>query len=366
MPFMSQKDVRELLENPDDAVRERTVAKIAEIFHSRTLDGRAAMLVDEIIRIFAHDAAVRVRKALAEQLKHDPDLPPDAALSLARDVDDVAVPILRFSRALSDEDLAAIASSEGQEKLRAIASRMTVGESLCETLIERGDADTVAALFANAGSQPSEESMLRAVDRFGEDDRVQTPLANRSELPQTVIARMVAVVSTHVLNELSARKDLPADLARDIIEQAEERAFLTLSREAGDPEALAKRLQEIGRLTPNLVMRALIGGELGFFEAATCRLAGLKPNAMRTLAYDAGALGAQELCRRMGAPERSASVIEAGLAALASLRAEDSAFDVQRLQARMIERVLSRFDELAPDMESSDVEALIGRLRFAG
>ena len=51
------------------------------------------------------DAEVRVREALAQNLKENPDLPHDVALSLAQDVDQVALPILQFSDVLTDDDL---------------------------------------------------------------------------------------------------------------------------------------------------------------------------------------------------------------------------------------------------------------------
>ncbi|MEQ9122849.1 MAG: DUF2336 domain-containing protein, partial [Alphaproteobacteria bacterium] len=210
--MISQDMVRALIENPSEENRERSVMQLTEVFRSRAVRGRAATILEEIIRIFAHDAAVRVRKAVSEQLQHDPDLPHDVALSLAHDVDDVAIPILRFSRALSDDDLADIVATEGQKKLLAIANRETVGERLSDALIDHGDAVTVGALFANTGSAPSEAGMLKAVEKFGDDDRVQSPLSQRAGLPRSVMTRMIAVVSDHVLKELSARKDLPKDL----------------------------------------------------------------------------------------------------------------------------------------------------------
>lgn len=363
MPLPSAEDVRGLLQDPSEENRARTAGQLAELYRAHALDGAADKMIDEIIRIFAHDAAVLVRKAVAEQLQHDPDLPGDVALSLAHDVEDVAVPILRFSRALSDEDLAKIVAEEQQGKLKAIAGRLTVSESVSDALIRHGDADTVATLFANGGSKPSEDGMLEAVDRFGADDRVQMPLANRPELPRAVMARMVAIVSDHVLKELSAREDLPKDLAADIMQQAEERVFVNLSQKHRDHAELVAELEKLGRLTTNLAMRALISGDIDFFEHAAARIAGLDLNAVRVLAYDTGALGVGELCRRMKVPEKLAAVYESGLATYCSIRSEGGAFDRDRFQARMIERMLTAFDGFGDTLDTDDVDAVVGRLR---
>lgn len=366
MTLVSQDLLRSLMQNPSAENREKTVLQLTEVFRSRALRGRAATMLEEIIRLFAHDAAIRVRKAVSEQLQQDPDLPHDVALSLAHDIDEVAVPILRFSRALSDDDLADIVASEGQTKLRAIANRDELGVSLSDALIDHGDADTVGDLFANAGSAPSEAGMVRAVEKFGDDDRVQQPLAGRDHLPHSVMTRMVAIVSDHVLKELSARRDLPQDLAADIVRQAEERVFVDLSREDGEPAEMAASLQKLGRLTPNFAMRALIGGDIELFEHSVGFLAGMQVNAVRALAHDAGALGARELCRKMQAPQQLYRVFETGLMTLASIRAEDGVFDRDRFQARMIERILTDFEKLGDHLEADDVDALVGKLRAVG
>jgi len=364
--MISRDMVQALLENPSEENRERSVMQLTEVFKARAAKGRAATMLEEVIRIFAHDAAVRVRKAVSEQLQHDPLLPQDVAVSLAHDVDDVAIPILRFSRALSDDDLAEIVAKEGQTKLFAIANRENLCEDLSDALIDRGDAITVGALLSNQTSAPSEDGLIKAVDRFGEDDRVGKPLANRSELPYTVMTRMIAVVSDHVLKELSSRQDLPSDLAEDIVKQAEERVFVQMSRENKDPTKLVDDLHEMGRLTPNLAMRALLCGDISFFETAVSKLSNLRLDTVRSLCFDAGALGVSELCAKIKAPPALERVLQCGVATYNSIRAEGGVFDQNRFQARMIERILTDFENLGDNLEANDVDSLIGRLRSVG
>lgn len=364
--MISQDLVRDLMANPSAANRERSVVELTEIFRARAARGRAATILEDIIRIFAKDAAVRVRKAVAEQLQNDPGLPNDVAMTLASDVDDVAIPILQFSKALSDTDLEAIVIREGQAKLKAIARREAIGEGLSDKLIDHGDAETVGALMENQGSAPSEKGMLKAVTRFGADDRVQAPLARRPKLPKSVMTHMVAVVSDHVLGELSARNDLPPDVAQNILKHAEESVFVDLSRETDDDqESLAASLAEMGRLTPNLAMRALIGGEITFFEHAVAHLAGLKLNEVRTLAFDAGPLGAIEICRKIGAAEKMHGVFQAGLATYAKVAGEPGGFDRERFQSRLTDDLLADFETMGALLESGDIDVLSDRLRLA-
>lgn len=366
MARISQDLVRDLMRDPSPENRERSVMELTEVFKARAAHGRAATMLEEIIRIFANDAAVRVRRAISEQLKNDPDLPHDVALSLAHDVDDVAMPVLSFSRVLSDADLMEVVAKENNKKMKAIAGREQVGEALSDALIDHGDADTVGALMANAGSNPSEGGMLQAVKRFATDNRVQAPLARRERLPKAVMTKMVAVVSDHVLKELSARNDLPDDLAENILKQAEERVFVDLSRDEVEPEALAENLADLERLTPNLAMRALLGGEIPFFEQAAVSLCGMQLDAVRELAYAKDAAGVAELCQKMGAPEKLEGVFAAGLAAYQEVCAEEGAFDKDKYQALMVDRVLSDFEMLGVLSETDDLDALIDRLRAVG
>ncbi len=54
-------------------------------------------MAEQIFRIMVKDAEVRVREALAINLKENPNVPHDVAVTLAKDVDQVALPVLRFS-----------------------------------------------------------------------------------------------------------------------------------------------------------------------------------------------------------------------------------------------------------------------------
>src|SRR3546814_9519942 len=60
---------------------------------------------DLIFRRLVADAEVLVRQALAANLKTTADLPHDLAVALARDVDSVSLPVLKYSEVLTDDDL---------------------------------------------------------------------------------------------------------------------------------------------------------------------------------------------------------------------------------------------------------------------
>lgn len=81
------------------------------------------------------------------------------------------------------------------------------------------------------------------------------PVARRLDVPPAILVRIITLVSDHVLQELSSRKDLRPDLAADIITQAAERAFVSLADEHADPEEMVAHSMKADRLSCNLADR---------------------------------------------------------------------------------------------------------------
>jgi uncharacterized protein (DUF2336 family) len=114
-----------LLADPSPESRAGAAAKIASDFDSGSLSNDERELAEEIFRLMVKDAEVRVREALAINLKESLTLPHDVAMTLAADVDSVALPVLEFSEVLTAEDLVEIVRTQGPSKLRAAAVRVT-------------------------------------------------------------------------------------------------------------------------------------------------------------------------------------------------------------------------------------------------
>jgi len=127
---MTKDDVSRLLTDPSVDNRIGTSTKIAEGFNDGTLNENERRMAEEIFRVMVKDAEVRVREALALNLKKNPAIPHDVALSLAKDVGQVALPVLQFSEVLTGDDLIEIIASQSPEKQVAIAKRETVSVSV--------------------------------------------------------------------------------------------------------------------------------------------------------------------------------------------------------------------------------------------
>ena len=91
---LTQEDVAKLLSDPSPNTRAETAAKIADDFKAGAMSGAERQLVEKIFHVMVKDAEVRVREALAQNLKESPDIPHDVAVALAQDVEQVALPVL--------------------------------------------------------------------------------------------------------------------------------------------------------------------------------------------------------------------------------------------------------------------------------
>lgn len=361
---LSRQDVDKLLTERSIEARVETAAKLAEQFDSDELSPTERRLAADILRLMAHDAEIRVRQSLALHLKESPALPHDLAVHLAQDVDTVALPILQYSHALTDDDLIRIVRSKEIVKQIAISRRSSVSTSVSEALVESGTPEVVASLVSNEGADISEDSLQAIVDAFGEKAEVQGSLVNRNNLPVTVAERLVTMVSDQWREHLVSRYRLSGNLAAEITRQSRERATITLSAGADreDVEGLVRHLNGHHRLTPSIMLRAVCMGDTTFFEAGLAELSGIPLVNAQILIHDSGELGFKAIFEKSRLPDALFAAFRCALDV-----AEENVFDGgeqdrERYCRRMIERILTQYEKHGVTFDSTDLEYLLAKL----
>lgn len=101
---------------------------------------------------------------------------------LAKDVFEVAEPILRDSEAISDNDLVAAARNGNIEHRLAIASRRPVSELVADTLASYREEGVLLALVKNPHTRLSDETVNLMVAESRELKQLIAPLVRREEL----------------------------------------------------------------------------------------------------------------------------------------------------------------------------------------
>jgi uncharacterized protein (DUF2336 family) len=360
MGQLTQADVARLLSNPAPEVRAEVAAKLGAEVDNPRMTEKELELAQDIIRVLAKDVAVSVRESLSLSLRKAQRLPHDVALQLAKDVESVSLPVLEDCLLLSDSDLMAIIGTGSDAKQTAIAKRPEVSAVLSEALVDKGSENVVATLVSNPRAQLSDQSLNKVVDRFPTSALVQEPLVKREQLPVTVAERLVNQVSEKLKDYLVTHHELSPTLAADMILQSRERATVNLVSQSSeaDVEKLVVQLYRNKRLTPSLVLRALCMGDVAFFEAAVAVMANVPLVNARILIHDAGRLGLKSLYDKSGLPPRLLPAVRVALDVVRETELDGGERDIERYRARVIERILTQFE----DMQSEDIEYLIDKL----
>ncbi len=360
--FLARSGVERLLADPSANARADMATALAREFEAGSLTAAERRIAEDIFRALAQDAAQRVRQALAEHLKESRDLPHDVALALARDIDEVALPILQHSAVLTDADLLEIIRQEGAGKQLAIAGRAAVPAIVAEAIVEAANPAAVARLVGNDGAELDADVLRRVLDRYPGDDAIQKPLAGRKALPAVVLERLVALASDSLRDTLAQRGDLPTGTASDLIIRIRERAtaaLLSAGAAAGDAERLARQLNAHGRLTASLILRTLCLGDLAFLEAAFAELTGLPIDNARLLIHDPGRLGLKSLYARSGLPEELYPAFRVAIEVTRETPFDGGDNDRERHRRRVLERILTQFEAIGAE----DLDYLLAKLQ---
>lgn len=312
--FLSIQDVDRLLADPSPSARSDTAAKVAKAWSADALTPTERQLAEAIVTALARDAEVAVRQALATHLQDSPSLPRSVALKLARDVADVATPLLQFSPVFTEADLIELVQVVSPLHQSAIAGRRSVPAGLADALVSHGAEPAVVVLISNRGAQLNAPMMERALDRFPDSRGVGEALARHPQLPPKFAARLIAQVSEAVREALVSRYQIPPAMAADTMMQLRERCLLGLTGEGAQPMELAELaadLQKRGQLSTTLIIRALAGGDLAFFEQGLAQIAGISLGNARLLIHDPGRRGLAAIYQRCGLPQDYYKMTEA-------------------------------------------------------
>jgi uncharacterized protein (DUF2336 family) len=362
---LSMDDVNRLTQDPSPVARAGTAIKLAQQFNSTNFSPIELKLAEEIFRVMARDAEVRVREALSAHLKHNPLLPHDVAVALAKDVDSVALPVLSVSDVLTPDDLVQIVKSQGTpSRLDAIAGRRQVDVAVSAAIVDVGSENVVAKLLANPGADFAEPTLHKVVDKFGDSESIQAPLVHRNTLPVTVAERLVTQVAEHLRAHLLSSHKISPDLALDLVLHSRERATVGLAMGVSESglAALVSQLKDNNRLTASLVLRAVCMGNLRFFEHALAALAGIAVGNARVLIHDPGRRGLKNLWTKASVPSSYYPAVQAALDVVVQTELDGLDLDSERYSRRIIERVLTQYEKIGVEFNDDDLEYLLTKV----
>ena len=207
-------EVKSFLSDLDDAVARGTAeSRKRALWHATDLliAGRYSddeiWTFGEVIGRLADEIEVAARAQLAKRLATFDNAPVNIIHKLAFDDSiDVAGPVLRESEQLDDNALIANATTKSQSHLLAISQRKSIGETVTDVLVARGDQDVVNSVASNAGARFSDFGFLHMVKRAEGDSILAEQLGLRRDIPRRVFQQLIAKASEDVKRRLERER----------------------------------------------------------------------------------------------------------------------------------------------------------------
>jgi uncharacterized protein (DUF2336 family) len=182
-----------LIPELEDVVQRGSRAKRREILQRTTalfLDGAGRYndahidLFDDVFSLLIEEIESKARAELSRHLAPLSNAPVNVLRTLANDDDiTVAEPVLKLSPRLAEIDLVDIASTKGQDHLRAISGRRALGEAVTDVLVRRGDREVARSVAENRGARISQKSFSNLVKRAQNDGVLAETVASRPDIP---------------------------------------------------------------------------------------------------------------------------------------------------------------------------------------
>lgn len=360
---LTSQDIQQLIKEPSATMRSRIAEKVTTGYNSGLFNETEKLLALEIFRLLLKDTETRVRKVLAEQLKHNISVPHDVIYALAQDVPEVSVHVLEHSFVLTEQDLLTLVQATREvPKLRAIARRESVSKSLSHALIETRALEAVREVVANRNAVLAETALDLLLEEFSREHDVLEELVYRGGLPYAFAEKLFTLVSDSLRKALTRRYRLSFHVVEEATERARETAslqFLSPWMSQQEITQLVDQMYRGKRLTSSVVIRSLCIGDLRFFEASLAKLAGVPVANARILILDPGPLGFKALYDSAQLPEAFYPAVKL-MVRLALDETEYGTYRTADFGQRMMERIAAGgFDKTVEHMGT--LIAMIGR-----
>jgi uncharacterized protein (DUF2336 family) len=345
------------IENAGPRERSEAVDMLAQAYMAGTLGDETPGEAEAALTLVLDDPARAVRRTLACAFAEYSAAPRHIMRALAADHAEVAAPLLARSPVLQEADLIDLSSTSEGLALVAIALRPVVSVRTAHALLERNEIDVALALAGNPGAEIADRDLLGLATAFGHDGRIRTVLMARDRLPASARHQLMVAVS-EVLGTFAAEGGFIAGMRQKrAFDETLLQGTVEIAVKSGDdlPD-FVRHLRETARLTPALLLRAVLGGDLGLLREALAELSGMESGRVASLMRSRADATLAALLRRAGLP----GFLERPL--IAAIRAAQELPDEMRGAALSLP-VIRATEAACLDLEGGEDVRLLALLR---
>ena len=275
--------------------------------NSLVLNDREKNLMFKIAETLFKEVELSICSELSEALSKRDDVPQTLVSYLANHDISVAAPFLSRSVLLQDEELITIIRHRTSEYQMAITLRREISEEISEALVEAGDEDVIISLLENNNSKISDSTLNYLVEQSRRLDTFQEPLIHREDLKSEMVAKLYSWVSDALRQDIASKFDLPRELIDKYLNVPEK----TKPSKEGSQDGtisnatyvLIKQLKDKDMVTPEVMLRSLVQGEIPLFVGLFVEMTGLDVNFAQRIIFDGHGEEIAVSCRAIGVTE---------------------------------------------------------------
>ena len=290
-----------LANEPSSSKRRELLRRVTDLFVAANTDHTAIEMraFDGVLTTLASEVEQDVRMELAKRLGSADSAPAMLAMALARDCIEVALPILSNERLLSEADLIAIVSSQGQPHLRVVSARPDLTEAVSDLIVDRGDDETVEVLLGNETASISRSANELVVERAVKSPELQAAIIGRQAMPLDLVNGMYLLVEKRLRDRIRTRNAEadPATLDAALRKARSRASASSSSKELDAAMSDVANAASRNKLTHPELLSYLREDRLPHFAAGLAHLADVEPSTVHIICTRGDLDGLAVLCK---------------------------------------------------------------------
>ena len=338
---MTVQDPLHLFDSEDHGLNAQTARDYAKRYLAAEPGSQDRIEMAAALTVLLDDPGRPVRKAIARYLAASPHAPGHIIRSLAQDVDEIAVLVLKQSPILTEIELVDLLAEGSPQAQCAIAARPNLTAAVSAALCEVADERACLTLLRNSSAMVLKSSLLRIAERFESFPDVCDELLKLQDLPIPTRYQLLMRFAENLENHPVVLERVPEHQRDTFLSDAEDKVALRLALEADDAEmpAFVEHLRSKGKLTTRLLLRAVCCGRLRFFAAALANLGNVPLPRLCKLLLTVRRAAIQAILRKAGLPYRSHQAFLLAID-IARQAEADFSYDLALEEARMLTETL--------------------------
>ena len=338
----------QVIEAGDAEQRALLAAQLAVFLNKSDVPVSEREQVVPVVLKLAVDPVLLVRKTLADGLVGLANLHADILFSIISDDDELALPFLASTPALSHWHMLAVLRVGDEARQACVALRPDISNEAVDSIVKSSPLNIALLLFENAAVTFSDEDYHRLYTRFGHAGDMVECLLACSDLPLDIRILQAKRASNRMHQLMAERGWLPANDAAELVADAEDTAVLRILTQASDAELaqVVAFLVNKAMLTPSIIVRAACLGEMRVVEQALAHLSDIPRKRARELMRGKGLTGFKGLHGKSGLPASCYWILQASCDVAADESEEGIKLGADDFGRRLIEALMTRYEAM--------------------